>query len=236
MNDILDFDRPYENHIQSLRETHYMRTCLRVLNYGDDFYIEKETSTFIYVYDNKNERHLKFRFMNKINPISLVTFNSFKMKKEALTQLLNSIDRELFITVNKIIFINSDKELDRYCEKNDCSEDEIKDYKAFNGTYDCKSGNIIINIPNINQLVIEMPEYEEKYKKLFFLYVFLDVLLHELRHSWQYNPLFYKWSSDLFKSNELLEEDAEQYMKTHHRRIIDEFWEWRKRYKEENLK
>lgn len=226
MNDILDFDRPYENHVQNLRDRQYMRECLRVLNYSDDFYIEKETSTFIYVYDNKNDRHLKFRYMNKIIPINIVTFNSSKMKKNALIQILSSIDRELFITVNKIIFINSDKELDRYCEKNDCSEDEIKDYKTFNGTYDCKSGNIIINIPNINQRVIEMPEYEEKYKKVFFFYIFLDVLLHELRHSWQHNPLFYNWSRKLFESKELLEEDAEQYMKTHHRRIADEFLNW----------
>lgn len=226
MNNFLDFEPPYENHVQNLRDRQYMRECLRVLDYSDDFFIEKETSTFIYGYDIKNERSLKFRFMNKINPINLVTFNSFGMKKEALIQLLSSIEREVFITVNKIIFINSDKELDRYCEKNDCSDDEIEDYKTFNGTYDCKSGNIIINIPNIRMRVNEMPEYEEKYGKLFFLYVFLDVLLHELRHAWQYNPLFYKWSKQLFESKELLEEDAEQYMKTHHRRIVDEFLNW----------
>lgn len=226
MNNFLDFEPPYETHAQNLRDRQYMRECLRVLNYSDDFFIEKETSTFIYVYDNKNDRYLKFRYMNKIIPINLVTFNSFGMKKAALTQLLNSIERELFITVNKIIFINNDKELDSYCKKHNCSEDEKEDYKRFNGTHDCRSNDIIINIPNINQRVLEMPEYEEKYKKLFFLYVFLDVLLHELRHSWQYNPLFYKWSRKLFESNELLEEDAEQYMLKHHRRIIDEFFKW----------
>lgn len=226
MFNISDFERPYETHAQNLRDKSYMTTFLRILCQGDDFGFEKITSTFIYVYDIKNSRHLKFRFMNKINPISLVTFNSFGIKKESLKQILNSIEPELFITVNRIIFINNDRELDLYCKKNNYSNGEIEDFRRFNGTHDCRSNDIVINIPNINQRVIEMPEYEEKYKNLFFLYIFLDVLLHELRHSWQYNPLFYKWSRKLLESNESIEEDAEQYMLKHHRRIVDEFLKW----------
>lgn len=206
--------------INNLYDDSYMRSLLAELANREIIRIDRITSTFVYAYDSVNEKYIRFRYMRRIHPIKLVKANTLIIKKDALEVVLNSIERELFITVNNIVFCNDEEELAAYCKKHQFNASVCEQYKEKRGMYDALTSDVVINVPKIWSFLPEIPTYNEEHKNYFFVCVLVDVLLHELRHAWQYNPLFYKWSIDLLKSESLLEDDATNYVAKHHERVM----------------
>jgi hypothetical protein len=141
-------------------------------------------------------------------------FNGLQIDKETLYPLLNKLSPVLFMTIKKIVFINSKDDLDRLNKELDrrFSEEKLRDDKPCE--YLFQEDIIVIYMTYIldydKELFPNGPE-EEKWKAVINESILVNII-YELRHSYQANPVF----ADEYVKMSKSEKDMEASRYTNH--------------------
>ena len=165
---------------------------------------------YIETFDEHWSRIVNFRFLDKINLEEIFQFNGLDINKERFFKILWKLDPSLFMVVNRIAIINSEKEfknlmdeLHGYC---------FTDYPGTSrlGEHWFNESCVVIFMEAIRNVVKEEMEiwpYTNELQEL--NRAFWQTIVHELRHTMQDNPLFENKYEAM--SREERERDAENY-------------------------
>lgn len=200
-------------------ELDYMDRSVLRKDVEESYEIEvlEENSSHILAYDESWGREVQFNYLDTLDVNNLFEFNSLKIKKEKFFSLVNLLDKTLFMTVKKIVFLNNKKEYNKLVKELDNYE-FMDDLQKELGKHLFYESVVIVNMMAIKKTIKDMikesdyyiNEWEEIHIALF------TTLIHELRHSYQANPLYEEEFSLL--SRDGIEDDAEDYC----RRIFED--------------
>ncbi len=203
-----------------------VREYLKNYEYGDVKVLKEDKKKI--VYENLfMESITPVRKINSINPIDLFRFSNLKVDKKKFEKILDLVPKELFINTGKIMFLTSEKEIEKtlknYVNSHLSKERFVNNFFGMN----VSANNIIlINVLSIKNEILEKSrnygclnttlENLKKYKYLYeslsyeFSYELSHELLltifHELRHQMQTSLLFL----EIFEEVDI-EEDAEDF-------------------------
>ena len=145
------------------------------------------TDNTISLYDAKDNRFLNYRNLDTVNLREVFNFNSFDLDKDKFFNIVNLLDKNMFMIVDEIVFINSEKELDVLLEKYDTQYMDIEKAIGINFFND---NVIVINSYLLKKIVHEDCEdddclcpKEELSRGIW------QTLIHELRHNIVANPI-----------------------------------------------
>ncbi len=177
---------------------------LNIINKVEGIVVEQVLEDKIVTMDEIKLRAIDFRMPDKINLEELVEFNSLKVNSKRFFNILNKIDKEYFMNIEQIEFISNEEEYLEYVKYFDW----FLDLENTVGIYLFQENYLFINIYAIRKLTEELDGLNIG---------MWTTLLHELRHSYQLNPLFeYVFSNNI----EEKEKDAEEFARRTFDRLI----------------
>lgn len=118
----------------------------------------------------------------------------------------------MLITVKRIIFVQNEDELDTLASTSHYSLETRDFIKTKRGTWVDEHQDIVIYHPIMWASVQEI-EPDESLQILPYGILLFDVLLHEIFHAFQYNPLLRMHLAG--KSQEEIEDEAGRYVENH---------------------
>lgn len=164
----------------------------------------------IEVVDDYWGRVVYFNYLDILDIEKLFEFNSLKIDKERFFEKLQKLDKEIFMTIKEIIFINTEEEYDMLYRE---LEYEYIDMDNCTGVFLFSDSIIVINMMAIRKIAEELcepyfgaGEIEDINTNIYI------TLIHELRHAHHENPLFENEFESL--TSEEKESDAENYALT----------------------
>lgn len=141
-----------------------------------------EEENYIYAYDSQEDRELYFHDLNKLNYDKIFDFNSLIVNKEKFYKILDeNVDKLLFLMINKVLFISSQEELDKYL---DIEEYELQSFDIDNylGISWLDNSTVVVNCKLAKEICKEdCQDNDFLYKQLYDECIW-TTLLHELRH------------------------------------------------------
>lgn len=143
------------------------------------------TENIISVYDSLENRFLEFKNLETLNPMDLFEFNSLRVNEAKFINILNQLDKNMFMLVNKIIFINSKEEADALAVEYESQPFDIENMVGVN-FYD--DNVIVINAYLLKKSAEEIADYIFSFDEEF-SWGLITTLIHELRHNITYNPI-----------------------------------------------
>lgn len=150
----------------------------------------------------KKETH---HFLNSLNIRDLFDFGSVDIDREKFFGLVKQLDMTLFMTVKKIVFVQTEEDYNRLF-------DELRyDFINFDkelGKHLLLESTAVINLHAIIKCCKEDPLLCRYFHEEVNIGLW-TTLIHELRHVYQNNPLFKNDFNGWTKQQ--LEDDAEQY-------------------------
>jgi hypothetical protein len=175
----------------------------------EGFEIQKETDKSIEIYDNEEDKFFNYRFLEGLNLDEVFQFNSLAVDKERFYRVFReSVDMNMLMIVDKIVFINNVEEYDDLIEEYPEQSMDMENAVGINFYMD---NVVVINVKRIKELVDEemvnfhsftLSYHEELAMGLW------QTLVHELRHNITANPIILE---DLIPTEEGEEDKVEEY-------------------------
>lgn len=177
----------------------------------EGFEILNKTDKEIEVYDNEEDKFLTYRNLEGFNLLDLVSFSTLSVDKRKLLELLNFLDKKLFMKIKKIYFINNKKCLDEVLTKYPCQSFNIEKFLGINFY---KEDVILINSYLAKKLAWEDTVLLSTSFEAAFNTIIWETLIHELRHNLVENPI-------ITEEEIPIEEDAEDRVEKYCLKIFD---------------
>ena len=147
-----------------------------------------------------------------------MTWNSWPYNREFVLKGLALIEPYRLITVKRIVFIQNEQELDALACKSQYSNDERMYIASHRGTWLNEHQDIVVNTSAMWECIKEI-EPDESLQLLPLGILLFDVLLHEIYHAFQFNPLLSMRIEG--KSMNVLEAEANSYVEKHLRSTLN---------------
>lgn len=207
-DEILEF---YEEGIK-MWENDSLRDSLKGYEYGDMRVIKENRKKIVYE-DLFNERFIVLRKKKNLNVMNFFDFGESKVDKKKFEKIIKKIPSELFMSCGKIVFLSSEKEIEKAMKKYEVTGDTSKRFrKDLIGVNITRNNVALINLVKIRE-EINFMEKEFGFivrvnKDYEFCIAIIETIIHEIRHQMQNNIVF----EEIFEEIDH-EEDAESFAK-----------------------
>lgn len=175
---------------------------------GDGYTIQDRDDFGIDVYDEVEDWFMRYSYLETLDVRGLVEFNSLKVDEGKFWRLFEScVDYNSLMTVEKIVFVSNEDELDVWLEHTDYTQSFDMDEAV--GIYWRYDNIVLVNVNLIEQSVRDInfnfdgSTYAEEMSL-----GLMETLVHELRHVLTMNPII---PEELVPGVEALEDSVEEY-------------------------
>lgn len=179
------------------------------------FKILEKKENKVEIYDEIENKFFTYKDIENLNLLDIFEFNSLEVGKIKFLNLIELLNKNLFMIVDKVYFTNNKKEveglLERFPEQNISSNEYL-------GIYLYQDNSIVINTYLISKITLEdtnifKTSHEEEFNRCIW-----QTLIHELRHSLVENPII---TEEEIPLEENTEENIERYCISTFEKIIE---------------